>query len=203
MQFSPTTLLRGILLFTAICCVRIHPAYSATPLPSQFYSPEDTSAFTYLNQITFVISSSNQLGQAVRTTLLANKRQAAGIDTVLLFENSAVTLPILQGIPHGILTTYSGRLYCSPHNTPPKCPVSVEDYIPPLIPDVQIANAKEIYLPLLERLLVEHARLGGKIALCACCNRKPEERIIYLPKQIPHDKLKHLKKQMKIKEGAY
>lgn len=185
------------------CSASVPPAFSATPLPSEFYSPHDRSGFAYLNQITFIIPSANALRQATRTLTLANKRQRAGIQTVILFQSTSITLPILQGVPQGRLTTYKGENPCSRPHTMPKCPPTVADTVPSLLPEIATPNAGSIYLPLLRRLLLKHACLGGKIVLCPCCNLEPSSRITFLPQQIPHNKLQRLKKKMQITEGNY
>ena len=195
------------ILFFAAClmsyCMIATPVFSATPLPSEFYSPQDRSGFAYLNQMTFVIPSANALRQAARTLTLANKRQRAGIQTVILFQGTSITLPILRGVPQGRLTTYTGENPCVQPHSMPKCPPTVSDTVPPLIPEIAIPNAETIYLPLLRRLLLEHACLGGKIALCPCCHLERSSRITFLPQQIPYDKVQRLKKKMHIKEGDY
>lgn len=153
--------------------------------------------------MTFVIPAANKLRQAIRTVTLANKRQKAGIDTVILFEDTAVTLPAVRGIPFGVMTTYHGENVCAPLHTMPKCPKRVTDDISPIIPEIMIPDAKKIYLPLLNKLLLEHAQLGGKIVVCPCCERNLPKGIQFLPKEIAPEKLRKLEKQLKTTEGNY
>ena len=188
------------ILFTALLCGDVSPVYSTTPLSTQYYSP---SARTPYPHMTFVIPAANKLRQAIRTVTLANKRQRAGINTVILFEDTAVTLPAVRGIPFGVITTYRGENVCAPLHTMPTCPKRVTDNIPPIIPEIMIPDAKQIYLPLLNKLLLEHAHLGGKIVLCPCCERNLPKGIQFLPKEITPEKLHKLEKQMKTTEGNY
>lgn len=176
------------------------PVFAAPPLPTEYYSPPSR---TYYRNMTFVIPAANKLRQAVRTITLANKRQRAGIHTVILFENTAVNLPVVQGIPYGKITTYTGKKLCSQPQPMPKCPKSVTDNIPSLIPEIAVDDAQQIYLPPLQQLLQEHARLGGKIVLCPCCDRTLAKGIKFLPKKIAPKKLHRLEKQMRITEGNY
>jgi len=188
------------ILFTALLCAEVSPVYSATPLPTKYYSPPGR---TYYRHMTFVIPAANKLRQAIRTVTLANKRQRAGISTVVLFEDTAVTLPAVRGIPFGVMTTYRGENVCAPLHAMPQCPKRATDNIPSLIPEIMIPDAKQIYLPLLKKLLLEHANLGGKIVLCPCCERNLPKGIQFLPKEIAPEKLHRLEKQMKITEGNY
>lgn len=200
-RFTPMTIAFSLwLLFAASLCAGVSPAYSATPLPTKYYSP---SARTPYHHMTFVIPAANKLRQAIRTVTLANKRQHAGINTVILFEGDAVTLPAVRGIPFGIKTTYRGKNVCAPLHTMPTCPKRVTDNIPPLIPEIMIPDAKQIYLPLLNKLLLEHAHLGGKIVLCPCCEGNLPKGIQFLPKEIAPEKLHRLEKQMRTTEGNY
>lgn len=199
--FTPMTIAFSVwILFTALLCGDVSPVYSTTPLPTQYYSP---SARTPYPHMTFVIPAANKLRQAIRTVTLANKRQRAGINTVILFEDTAVTLPAVRGIPFGVMTTYRGENVCAPLHTMPTCPKRVTDNIPPIIPEIMIPDAKQIYLPLLNKLLLEHADLGGKIVLCSCCERNLPKGIQFLPKEITPEKLHKLEKQMKTTEGNY
>lgn len=199
--FTPITIAFSLcLLFAVSLCAGAFPAYSATPLPTKYYSP---SARTPYPHMTFVIPAANKLRQAIRTVTLANKRQEAGINTVILFEGDAVTLPAVRGIPFGVITKYRGENVCAPLHTMPTCPKRVTDNIPPLIPEIMIPDAKQIYLPLLNKLLLEHAHLGGKIVLCPCCERNLPKGIQFLPKEIAPEKLHRLEKQMRTTEGNY
>jgi hypothetical protein len=153
--------------------------------------------------MTFVIPAANKLRQAIRTVTLANKRQQAGIDTVILFEGTAVTLPAVRGIPFGVITRYCGENVYAPLHIIPTCPKRVTDNVPPIIPEIMINDAKQVYLPLLNKLLLEHAHLGGKIVLCPCCDRSLPNGIKFLPKEITPEKLHRLEKQMKTTEGNY
>lgn len=199
--FTPMTIAFSVwILFTALLCAKASPAYSATPLPTKYYSPSARAPYPHM---TFVIPAANKLRQAIRTITLANKRQRAGIDTVILFEGDAVTLPAVRGIPFGIITEFRGENVCAPLNTMPKCPKRVTDNIPPIIPEIMIPDAKQIYLPLLNELLLEHAHFGGKIVLCPCCDRNLPKGIQFLPKEIAPEKLHRLEKQMRTTEGNY
>ncbi|WP_074215821.1 hypothetical protein [Halodesulfovibrio marinisediminis] len=71
------------------------------------------------------------------------------------------------------------------------------------MPEISLPDAPQIYLPILKKLLINHAKLGGKVVLCPCCYQIPSERIKFLPKEITPEKFQRLKKQMKIKEGGY
>lgn len=199
--FTPMTIAFSVwILFTALFYADVFPAYSTTPLPTKYYSP---SARTPYPHMTFVIPAANKLRQAIRTVTLANKRQRAEINTVILFEDTAVTLPAVRGIPFGVMTTYRGENVCAPLHIMPTCPKRVTDNVPPIIPEIMIPDAKQIYLPLLNKLLLEHAHLGGKIVLCPCCERNLPEGIQFLPKEIAPEKLRRLKKQMQTTEGNY
>ena len=200
-RFTPMTIAFSVwILFTALLCGHVSPVYSTTPLPTQYYSPSARAPYPHM---TFVIPAANKLRQAIRTVTLANKRQRAGINTVILFEDTAVTLPAVRGIPFGVITTYRGENVCAPLHTMPTCPKRVTDNIPPIIPEIMIPDAKQIYLPLLNKLLLEHAHLGGIIVLCPCCERNLPKGIQFLPKEIAPEKLHRLEKQMKTTEGNY
>ena len=199
--FTPMTIAFSVwILFTTLLCAEVSPVYSATPLPTKYYSPSARMPYPHM---TFVIPAANKLRQAIRTVTLANKRQKAGIDTVILFEDTAVTLPAVRGIPFGVITEFRGENVCAPLHTMPKCPRRVTDDIPPIIPEIMIPDAKQIYLPLLNELLLEHAQLGGKIVLCPCCERNLPKGIQFLPKEIAPEKLRRLEKQLKTTEGNY
>lgn len=184
---------------TAMFLLEGTTTHASTPLPSQFYSPQQPM---YQN-ITFVVHNAKNLRQAVRTVTLANKRQQAGIKTIILFQSTAVTLSVVQGIPYGEITAYdTDKLHSNPQEMP-ICPKSTTENVPPVVPEITLPDAPKIYLPILKNLLITHAKLGGKIVLCPCCDRISSEQIEFLPKEITPEKFQHLKKQMKIKEGGY
>ncbi|SIN87381.1 hypothetical protein SAMN02745161_0954 [Halodesulfovibrio marinisediminis DSM 17456] len=93
-------------------------ACASTPLPAKFYSPENPM---YQN-MTFVIHNRDNLRQAVRIVTLANKRQQAGIQTIILFQDTAVALPVVQGIPYGNITTYNTNKLSVQPQLMPICP---------------------------------------------------------------------------------
>ncbi|WP_430734805.1 hypothetical protein [Halodesulfovibrio aestuarii] len=189
-----------LLFFTPLLHAETISAFSATPLHVQYCTPPASSSY---REITFIIPAANKLRQAVRTVTLANKRQRAGVHTIILFESTAANLPVVQGIPYETITQYTEKRGGTQQQSIPKCSKRATGTIPPLIPEITIPNAQQIYLPLLDKLLLEHARLGGNIVLCPCCNQTLTQGIRYLPKRIAPKKLQHLKKQMKIPEGDY
>ncbi|MCG8532927.1 MAG: hypothetical protein MI749_20050 [Desulfovibrionales bacterium] len=130
----------------------------------------------------------------------APNRQPADIHTGTVYRN-APDGPMPSGYqvqPQQLLSPDKTR-----QNDPALCKGAPQRYTQPLFIDAPTLEAFALYMPILHRQLLEHARLGGTIVRCLCCGQTPSKRMTYLPVHVSPNKLQRLKKTLRMKEGQY
>ena len=136
--------------------------------------------------------------KAVNSHLL--NRQPADTRTVTAYHSTPdAPMPSdYQTQPQQLLSPDKTR-----QNDPALCKGAPQRYTQPLFIDAPTPKAFALYMPILHRQLLEHARLGGTIVRCLCCGQTPSKRITYLPVHVSPNKLQRLKKTLRMKEGQY